>query len=140
VIETNLGAIAFALGRQAGGAARFEAAYAIRRDDPNAVANLALARIIQDRCEEAMELARQALEATPRAEHAVKYLLSAAARSIWQGEPETLIPPDLVGSSHADLGFPSIRIVAEEMFVAAGFEVESVQRADHALDIARPNR
>jgi CheY-like chemotaxis protein len=30
---------------------------------------------------------------------------------------------------------PSIRIVAEEMFVAAGFEVESVQRADHALDI-----
>jgi CheY-like chemotaxis protein len=30
---------------------------------------------------------------------------------------------------------PSVRIVAEEMFVAAGFEVESVQRADHALDI-----
>jgi DNA-binding NtrC family response regulator len=30
---------------------------------------------------------------------------------------------------------PSIRIVAEEMFVADGFEVESVQRADHALDI-----
>jgi hypothetical protein len=28
-----------------------------------------------------------------------------------------------------------LRIVAEEMFVAAGFEVESVQRADHALDI-----
>jgi CheY-like chemotaxis protein len=30
---------------------------------------------------------------------------------------------------------PFLRIVAEEMFVAAGFEVESVQRADHALDI-----
>ena len=30
---------------------------------------------------------------------------------------------------------PTLRIVAEEMFVAAGFEVESVQRADHALDI-----
>jgi two-component system, response regulator PdtaR len=30
---------------------------------------------------------------------------------------------------------PCIRIVAEEMFIAAGFEVESVQRADHALDI-----
>ena len=30
---------------------------------------------------------------------------------------------------------PSLRIVAEEMFLAAGFEVESVQRADHALDI-----
>ena len=30
---------------------------------------------------------------------------------------------------------PSLRIVAEEMFLAAGFEVESVQRADQALDI-----
>jgi CheY-like chemotaxis protein len=30
---------------------------------------------------------------------------------------------------------PSLRIVAEEMFLAAGFEVESVQRADHALAI-----
>jgi len=30
---------------------------------------------------------------------------------------------------------PSLRIVAEEMFLAAGFEVECVQRADRALDI-----
>jgi two-component system, response regulator PdtaR len=30
---------------------------------------------------------------------------------------------------------PSTRIVAEEMFAAAGIEVESVQRADHALAI-----
>ena len=30
---------------------------------------------------------------------------------------------------------PSVRIVAEEMFAAAGFEVESVQRADQAVDI-----
>jgi len=30
---------------------------------------------------------------------------------------------------------PSLRIVAEEMFLAAGFEVESVQRADQALSI-----
>ena len=30
---------------------------------------------------------------------------------------------------------PSLRIVAEEMFTAAGFEVESVQRADHAVDL-----
>jgi two-component system, response regulator PdtaR len=30
---------------------------------------------------------------------------------------------------------PSTRIVAEEMFLAAGFEVESAQRADHALAI-----
>jgi two-component system, response regulator PdtaR len=30
---------------------------------------------------------------------------------------------------------PCIRIVAEEIFAAAGIEVESVQRADHALAI-----
>ena len=30
---------------------------------------------------------------------------------------------------------PCVRIVAEEMFAAAGIEVESVQRADQALDI-----
>jgi CheY-like chemotaxis protein len=30
---------------------------------------------------------------------------------------------------------PSVRIVAEEMFAAAGFEVESVERADQAVDI-----
>jgi DNA-binding NtrC family response regulator len=30
---------------------------------------------------------------------------------------------------------PCIRIIAEEMFAAASIEVESVQRADHALAI-----
>jgi CheY-like chemotaxis protein len=30
---------------------------------------------------------------------------------------------------------PFLRIVAEEMFAATGFEVESVQRADQAVDI-----
>ena len=30
---------------------------------------------------------------------------------------------------------PFLRIVAEEMFAAAGFEVESVHRADQAVDI-----
>lgn len=103
-IETNLGSIALDLGREAEGAARFEAAHAIRPDDPNALANLALARTIQGRFEDAMDLARAALGATPRADHAVAYLLQAAARSTWQGDPETLIPPDLVDSEHADLG------------------------------------
>jgi hypothetical protein len=103
-IETNLGAIACDLGREADGAARFEAAHALRPDDPNAIANLALARTIQGRFEEAMDLARKALDATPRADHAIGYLLQAAARSTWQGDPESLIPPDLVGSEHADLG------------------------------------
>ena len=103
-IETNLGSIALELGRETEGAERFEAAHALRPDDPTALANLALARTIQGRFEEAMDLASRALGATPRADHAVAYLLQAAARSEWQGDPETLIPPDLVDSEHADLG------------------------------------
>jgi cellulose synthase operon protein C len=103
-IETNLGAIALELGREAEGAARFEAAYAVRPDDPIAIANLALARTIQRRFEEAIALAQQALVSVPRPNHAVAYLLQAAARSAWQGEPESLIPPDLVGSESADFG------------------------------------
>jgi predicted Zn-dependent protease len=51
-----------------------------------------------------MELARQALAAEPRADHAVLYLLQAAARSEWQGTPESLVPPDLAGTPYADLG------------------------------------
>ena len=103
-IETNLGAIALDLGREAEAIARFEAAHAVRPDDVNGLSNLALARTIQERFEEAMDLAREAPDATPRSDHAVAYLLQAAARSTWQGDPESLIPPDLVGSEHADLG------------------------------------
>ncbi len=103
-IETNLGSIALRLGREAEAAARYEAAYEVRRDDPKAVANLALARVIQGRLNEAIKLAQEALDATPRADHAVGYLLQAAARSHWQGDPESLIPPDLAGSEHADVG------------------------------------
>lgn len=103
-IETNLGAVALQLGREAEAAKRYEAAHSVRPDDPKALANLALARTIQGQHEEAMALARKALAAAPSADHAVGYLLQAAARSSWQGEPESLIPPDLVGSTHADLG------------------------------------
>lgn len=103
-VETNLGSIALTLGRETEGVARFESAFAIRPEDPKAIANLALARTIQGRYEEAMDLARQALEATPRADHAVAILLQAAARSTWQGDPEALIPADLVETEHADVG------------------------------------
>jgi tetratricopeptide (TPR) repeat protein len=103
-IETNLGAIAFELGNKSEGITRFEAAYAIRPDDSKAVANLALARANQGHYEEAMELAQRALNAEPRADHAVCYLLQAAAHFSWQGNPETLIPSDLLGSEPADIG------------------------------------
>lgn len=103
-IETNLGSIALDLGREAEAAARFETAHAIRSDDPNALANLALARTIQGRFKEAMTIARAALDGKPRADHAVLYLLQAAARSDWDGDPEALIPADLVGTAQADIG------------------------------------
>lgn len=102
--ETNLGAIAFELGKESEGIARFEAAYAIRPDNSLAISNLSLVRTLQGCFDEAMELARRALEAEPRTDHAVCYLLQAAACSSWQGTPETLIPADLIGSEPADIG------------------------------------
>jgi tetratricopeptide (TPR) repeat protein len=103
-IETNLGSIAISLGRQEEAAALFEKAYEVRPNDCHAIANLALARTIQGRYDEAIVLARAALNSQPRSEQAVSFLLQAAARSSWQGDPEMLIPTDLIGSVHADLG------------------------------------
>ena len=103
-VETNLGSIALSLGREPEAAERFETAHAIRPEDPNAIANLALARIVQGRFDEAMEVAQTALDGNPRPEHAISYLLQAAARSDWEGEAETLIPQALAGSAHAELG------------------------------------
>jgi tetratricopeptide (TPR) repeat protein len=103
-ILTNLGAVALELGEEEVGAARYEEALALRPGDPHAVANLALVRTIQRRCDEAMDLARDALAATPRVDAAVAYLLQAAALGDWQGEPDTLIPADLVGTESADIG------------------------------------
>lgn len=103
-LETNLASIAIDCGREDEAADRFERAQAIRPEDPNARANLALARMIQGRYADAMTTAQEALDAEPRADAAVGYLLQAASRSDWEGNPESLIPPDLVDSVHADLG------------------------------------
>ncbi|MDB5416037.1 MAG: hypothetical protein JWR10_4372 [Rubritepida sp.] len=103
-LETNLGSISLDLGRDAEAAARFETAHAIRPSDPNALANLALARTIQGRFDEATAAAGKALNSEPPVDHAVGYLLQAAARSNWQGDPETLIPDRLIGSAQADIG------------------------------------
>lgn len=103
-IETNLGSVAINLGQHEEAAAHFEKAYAIRPTDCNAIANLALARTIQGKYQEGIELAKVALNATPRSDQAVSFLLQAAARSGWQGDPESLIPADLKGTVHADMG------------------------------------
>lgn len=103
-IQTLLGSVAIDLGREKEAAEHLEAAYNIRPEHPGALANLALARTIQGRCDDAMDAARAALEGSPRADHAVAYLLQAAAYAKWTGDPETLIPADLAGTVSADVG------------------------------------
>jgi tetratricopeptide (TPR) repeat protein len=89
-IETNLASIALDLGQEEEAATRFESAHATRPDDPNATANLAIALIIKRRFPEAMDTAQKALDAEPRADHAVAYLLQAAARSDWPGDADQI--------------------------------------------------
>jgi tetratricopeptide (TPR) repeat protein len=103
-ILTNLGSVALYLGREAEAISYYEAAYALRPSDSKAKANLALVCMRQGRLQEAMTLAQEALSNTPRADHAISYLLQAAAYSDWEGEPESLIPDDLAGTDHADIG------------------------------------
>jgi len=103
-LETNLGTIALDLGREEEAAERFETAHLLRPDDSNGLANLSLARTIQRRFDDGMSAAQEALRLKPVASHAVAYLLQAAARSDWQGDPETLIPTDMIGTAYADFG------------------------------------
>ncbi len=104
-ILANLASAALGLGKEELAAERYEKAYELRPTDPKAIANLGAARLVQKRYDEAIELTRRALAATPRADHAVGYLLQAAARSSsWDGNPDDLIPADLVGTKEADLG------------------------------------
>ena len=51
-----------------------------------------------------MSLATRAMETTPRDDNAITILLHAAARSDWVGDPQSLIPRDLMGGVQADLG------------------------------------
>src|SRR3546814_2739808 len=53
-METNLGSIALTVGRDEDAVRHFEAAFELRPDDANAIANLALARTVQGRFEEGM--------------------------------------------------------------------------------------
>jgi tetratricopeptide (TPR) repeat protein len=99
---TNLGAAELNLANEGEAARLFEEAYALRPDDPKAIANLALARIIQNEPQAAFGLAQEAirLEADP---FSVGYLLQAAGKSGWQGDPESLIPDQAKNSVQADI-------------------------------------
>jgi tetratricopeptide (TPR) repeat protein len=125
-ILTNLGSIALHLGREADAIALYETAYAARPQEAQAIANLAFARIVQDRPAEGMTLARQALDATPPADHAISYLLQAAARSDWPGDAEPLIPDRLRGCLHADLGLAEFHRRRE----VAGWQCLTIALAD----------
>jgi Flp pilus assembly protein TadD len=129
-ILTNLGSVALHLGREADAIALYEDAYAARPQEAHAIANLAFARILQDHPFEGMALAHQALDATPPADHAIGYLLQAAARSGWQGDPQTLVPDRLRGCMHADLGLAEFHRRREE----AGWQNRCIALADRHPD------
>jgi tetratricopeptide (TPR) repeat protein len=135
-IETNLGVIAIDLGREFDAAGCFERAYSIRPNDPNALANLAVAQTVRGRFEEAMATASAALEGKPRPDHAIAYLLQAAARSDWIGEPETLIPTDLVGTAHADIGLADF-LRRRDLSGWAGHSLDLAQRHPDMLEFKR---
>ena len=97
-IETNIAAALMDRGREAEAAETYERAIAIRPDDPNALANLALARTIQGRPDEGMRIAIELLGRADRTEFAVSALLQAAVRSDWQGDPVSLVPADMRGT------------------------------------------
>ncbi|HEX8579132.1 MAG TPA: hypothetical protein VF655_06005, partial [Allosphingosinicella sp.] len=102
-IETNVAAALMDQGREAEAADSYVRAHALRPDDPNAICNLSIARTIQGNPEEGMRLAQSVLALPERVDFAASALLQAAARSDWQGDPQTLIPPDMMGSTTVQL-------------------------------------
>ncbi|USI73921.1 tetratricopeptide repeat protein [Sphingomonas morindae] len=102
-IETNIAAALMDRGRQAEAAEAYERAHLLRPDDPDALANLSIARTIQGRPDEGMKIALAVLARPYRTEFAVSALLQAASRSEWQGDPETLVPEDMRGTRSAEL-------------------------------------
>jgi tetratricopeptide (TPR) repeat protein len=102
-IETNIAAALMDQGRESEAAECYVRAHVIRPDDPNAICNLSIARTIQGDPEEGMRLAQSVLARSDRVEFAVSALLQAAARSDWQGDPQTLIPSDMERSTTVEL-------------------------------------
>lgn len=102
-IETNIAAALMDQGREAEAAECYVRAHAIRPDDPNAICNLSIARTIQGDPAEGMRIAQSVLERDDRVDFAVSALLQAAVRSDWQGDPRTLIPEGMEGSTTVQL-------------------------------------
>lgn len=102
-IETNIAAALMDQGREAEAAECYVRAYAIRPDDPNAICNLSIARTIQGNPEEGMRLAQSVLVRADKVDFAVSALLQAAARSKWQGDPQSLIPAGTKRSTTIEL-------------------------------------
>ncbi|MFS0736659.1 hypothetical protein ABC347_06380 [Sphingomonas sp. 1P06PA] len=102
-IETNIAAALMDRGREGEAAEAYERAHRLRPDDPDALANLSIARTIQGRPAEGMEIARAVLARPDRTEFAVSALLQAASRSTWEGDPETLVPEEMLDSRTAQL-------------------------------------
>ncbi len=130
-VESVLGSIAIASGREQEGAVRFEVAHALLPNDPDATARLALARTIQGRHAEAMTIAQEVLRDDAAKEHVVGFLLQAAARSGWEGDPEDLIPERFRGSPAADIGLAEFCRLRE----VPGWETRSLDLATRHADV-----
>ncbi len=102
-IETNIAAALMDRGRQAEAAEAYERAHLLRPDDPDALANLSIARTIQGRPDDGMEIARAVLARPDRTGFAVSAMLQAASRSEWQGDCESLVPEDMRGTRSVEL-------------------------------------
>lgn len=103
-IEANLAAVEYHLGNEDAAVALFEAAYALRPNDPTAKAHLSLAKLIKESYAEALSLAREALAGSPHSEQALTCLIQASVRSGSTDDVDALIPEAMRGTVGADLG------------------------------------
>lgn len=103
-IETNIAAALMDRGCEVEAADAYVRAHLIRPDDPDALANLAVARTIQGRPDEGMQIAQALLQRPDRTEFALTALLQAASHADWQGDPESLVPEEMRDLSAAKLG------------------------------------
>jgi len=85
---SNRAACNLELGQEGEALAGFEAAHQLQPDDPKALANLALVRLIRGQNEEAERIARRVLETDPKQPGALTVLAQALER---RGERETAI-------------------------------------------------
>lgn len=101
-VVTNLAACALDLGQADEAEKGFEKAYELEPDDPLAITNLGLARLLDRKYQEAFDLAERAIAKGGYPTHTLTVLIGASARLDPEAEPEKLIPEADLRSVSAD--------------------------------------